>query len=243
MIKRKAWPGVMLILLLGGFLPLDQAGADPGVEGAAAIVRNFSAASAGRALADQSLLGNRVEVLHVMNTDLISGSGIETKGILTVNQASGDVNNQANVYALALVDGESVFLRMSIARSVRLTGNTLITGGGLQENRIESSFGDSVGILGVNQSAGNLNQQANMMVLGGGLSKSPKLAAVGDSDLEAVSAYNTLIPFGPETVHSDVITGSFDGFQGIAQVSQTSGDLNIVGNFLGVSYQAMGVVP
>ncbi len=234
---------VLFLLLAGSPAQGQEAAGDPGVAGAVAIVRNFTGASASSATVAQSLLNNRVDVRNVMNTDLISGSVFGNTGILTVNQASGDVNNQANVYAIALVEADSLLQKVSIARSARLTGNTLTTGGGSQENRIENSFGGSNGIIGVNQSAGNLNQQANVMVVGIGLVHDTDLMAVGDTDLGAVSADNNLIKDGPETAHSDVITGSFTGFRGVAQVSQTSGDLNSVGNVLGISYQVLGATP
>jgi hypothetical protein len=55
-----------------------------------------------------------------------------------------------------------------------------------------------------------------------------------------VNANNTLTqgPAGPRT---DVLSGSFADFRGIAQVSQSAGDLNAVSNFLGLSLTVMDV--
>ncbi len=63
---------------------------------------------------------------------------------------------------------------------------------------------------------------------------------LGDSELGAIGGPddNTLVE-DLENPRSDTLVNSFGGFTGLAQVNQSSGDLNRIGNVLGVS---VGVV-
>jgi hypothetical protein len=100
------------------------------------------------------------------------------------------------------------------------------------------SFEGTVGIVGVNQAEGNLNQQAN--VLGVGLALSPEVVVLGDATLAEVHTDNTLTP-GPAGPRADIISTSFADFRGIAQIAQSSGDLNAIGNFLALSFSVVNV--
>jgi hypothetical protein len=163
---------------------------------------------------------------------------VDGRGILSINQASGNLNNQANVRVLAFTDGEGVLYDLSLATSARSIKNTVISYGGEYENRISNSFGGAVGIVGVNQSAGSLNQQVNVVVLGIGVALGPEVVALGDADLGGTIADNSVSSGGNR---SDIITDSFTGFRGIAQVNQSSGDLNIVTNSVGFSFTRINV--
>jgi len=60
----------------------------------------------------------------------------------------------------------------------------------------------------------------------------------GDADLGGTIADNSVSSGGNR---SDIITDSFTGFRGIAQVNQSSGDLNIVTNSVGFSFTRINV--
>lgn len=212
-----------------------------GIEEVVAASGQDTAFAEGLAIVTQVTVGSRVTGKDVFSRTSVIDAFHGNQGIIMLNQESGNLNSQANVRALALADGGGMFQDLGAWRSAVLIGNTVTTNGGQRENRIESSFGGTAGLVGVNQSAGNLNQQANILVMGIGLGRDASLLSVGDSDLQAVSADNTLVKNGPEASHTDSITGSFAGFRGIAQISQTSGDLNNVGNFLGISLQVLDV--
>jgi hypothetical protein len=205
-----------------------------GIEGVDAI---SSALGAG-AVVNQTLVGNRIEERDVISTSVMHDSFVDGRGILSVNEASGHINNQANVRVLVIGDGEGLVYDYSLAVSARSIKNTVISTGGEYENRITNSFGGGVGIVGVNQSAGSLNQQVNVLVLGIGVALGPEVVALGDADLGGTIAENSVSSGGHR---SDIITDSFAGFRGIAQVNQSSGDLNIVGNAVGFSFTRTNV--
>ncbi|HET7853560.1 MAG TPA: hypothetical protein VFM04_03790, partial [Candidatus Methylomirabilis sp.] len=61
----------------------------------------------------------------------------------------------------------------------------------------------------------------------------PEVVALGDAALGETIADNSA---SGSSNRADIITDSFAGFRGIAQVNQSSGDLNILGNTVGVSF-------
>jgi len=191
-------------------------------------------------VANQGLVGNRVEERDATHRSVMDSSFQRNAGIVSVNQESGNVNSQANVRVLVFAEGGSMFHQLSLDAAAVRTDNSLISTGGDRETRLTNSFGGTVGIIGVNQSSGNLNQQANFLVLGIGVTLGPETIALSDATLGAVSAGNTLTQ-GPTGTRSDIILDSFAGFRGIGQVNQSSGDLNVVRNSLGLSLSIVDI--
>jgi hypothetical protein len=205
------------------------------IEGVNAVAGASLGAVEGAAILDQALIGNRIEEWNVTRRVLMQDSFQENHGIVNVNQEAGNLNNQANVRVLAVGRADSVVQGLDLAGSARSLDNTVISSGGERENRISNSFGRTVGIVGANQSAGNLNQQSNVLVLGIGAALGPEVVALGDASLGEISARNTVKQEGPTGPRAEILTDSFAGFRGIAQVNQSAGDLNVMGNFVGFS--------
>ncbi len=224
---------VFLLILCGSVAYAADAGeitlTVSGIEGVEAI----SSAVSGDALVNQTLIGNYLEERDVISTSIMQDTFRDGRGILSINQASGNLNNQANVRVLAFTDGEGLLYDLSLATSARSIKNTVIVHGGEREDRISNSFGGAVGIVGVNQSAGSVNQQMNVVVLWIGVALGPEVVALGDAALGETIADNSA---SGSSNRADIITDSFTGFRGIAQVNQSSGDLNILGNTVGVSF-------
>ncbi len=207
-----------------------------GIEDVEAIASADPGAVMAEATVSQALIGNRVEEENISRHTLISDSLNDNRGILSVNQEAGNLNNQANVRALVIGETGPQFQYLDAWRSAFRVDNTLISVGGERENRIEGSLGNTQGIVGINQSSGNMNQQANVLALAFGNVTGPEFSALADSELGEVSADNTLIQ-GASGSRKDVITDSFTDFRGgVVQVSQSSGDLNVVGNSAVVSF-------
>jgi hypothetical protein len=209
------------------------------IVGVKAVINAHGGAIRGAALFDQGVIDNWVEEQAVTRHVLIQDAFQNNQGIVSVNQEAGNLNNQANIRVLALGLAGSALQGVDLAGSARRIDNTVISSGGERENRIVGSFGGTVGVVGANQSAGNLNQQANVLVLAVGVTPEPGLVALGDATLGEVSAHNTLVRKGETGPRADIITDSFGGFRGIAQVNQSSGDLNITGNFFGLSLSVL----
>ena len=210
---------------------LVSQGGTSGVDAVQAVVEATRVTS-GQAVVSQIQIGNVLQEGPVASLAVVRDSFQNNRGIIGANQNSGSLNNQANVQVIAHVsDGPTIRLGEATVEQ-RLIDNTIITSGAARQDLIESSFGGTVGIVGINQSAGNLNNQANVVVLTLGTGRG--VVALEDSTLGKVNTGNKLIP-GPTGPRSDVIVGSFAGFRGLAQVSQSAGDLNQISNTMNVS--------
>jgi hypothetical protein len=188
--------------------------------------------TSGQALVTQVQISNVMQEGLAASLAVVRDSFQNNRGIIGANQNTGNLNNQANVQVIAHVsDGPTIRLGEATVEQ-RLSDNTIVTSGAARHDLIESSFGGTVGIVGINQSAGNLNNQANVVVLT--IGKGAGVVALEDSTLGKVNTGNKLIP-GPAGPRSDVIIGSFAGFRGLAQVSQSAGDLNQISNTMNVS--------
>ncbi|QEX21994.1 hypothetical protein FRZ61_19230 [Hypericibacter adhaerens] len=121
---------------------------------------------------------NIVDTINLLFRDaIISGSINSNTGVVQVNQSVGNMNNQANQFVLAvslLGDSQQGGVALSEADLGQVTtGNyaqesdnvptsddtTLV---GINKNTtIENSISFNTGVIGVNQSAGNMSNQAN----------------------------------------------------------------------------------
>jgi hypothetical protein len=176
--------------------------------------------------------GNSLLEVDTVSTDTIVGSGNGGTGIINVNQASGSMNDQANLRAIALsLDSPDATgtTAISLGGGAVLGDNQIDSTRALRSDVIDSSFQNSVGIIGVNQSSGNMNTQRNVLALalGGGA------ATLTEGELADLRAPNSLTQEGGSRI--DTITNSFSNTQGIVQVTQSAGDLNVLGNNLAIS--------
>lgn len=171
----------------------------------------------------------------------ITGSFNDNRGVFGVNQSAGNSNSQANVRVLALADRNARTLQATdIDTAMVLEGNTLVARGPRRAS-ISDSFNDSVGILGVNQASGSLNQQVNVLALAFGRSAGHDASILNNALLSRVdgSKTNELTDDGPIERQAS-LSSSFGDFKGIVQGSQVAGDLNQVGNLLAVNVRTVG---
>lgn len=179
--------------------------------------------------------GNNLEELDRHSRSEISGSGSGSSGILSMNQSSGDLNNQSNLRVLGVVTEPNAMSDVQLSATVYMEGNNIRSVGGSRADLIENSFQNSAGVIGIHQSAGNLNVQRNtlVMVIGGE-------ASLSEMELGDVTASNSA---SYENVggRSDIIRDSFANTSGIVQVTQSAGDLNVLGNNLALSFREVTV--
>jgi hypothetical protein len=195
-----------------------------------------SAATAGT-IVTATISGNSVEESGASHRVSIESSFRGNTGIISANQAAGTLNQQANVQVIAIGPrGETSLVTASSSGAADVIGNTMVTKDGERQTLIMNSFGGSTGLTAINQSAGHLNQQSNVATIAVGIGLGGEALALSDSDLESLSSDNTADISGVHN-RSDVITGSFGGYKGVAQVTQSSGDGNIVRNNLTISVQ------
>ena len=158
--------------------------------------------------------------------------GGQTDGVTTLNAASGNNNQQANVGLLSA--GGTAWSNGSIRQ---VQGNATSANSG--DDRIAigaDAFVNSTGWLAVNGVAGNDNQQANVAAIAIGIEAS----AAADSLLSQSRASTE--PTGgaaaPTTTSERAAAigdGAFEGSRGLVQVSLIGGDRNSSANSFAVS--------
>lgn len=220
-------------------------GAFYGAEDAEVVTESFVLQAEGWGVTEasatlhQSAVGNVISQEFANNQTSIEGSFLNGAGIFGVNQSAGDANNQANVHAIAV--GNAGLAAINIDLKFEIRDNDATISNSVMQNRIVDSFNDMVGIVGVNQVAGNFNLQANVVVMAlGAFQPADFGVAMTDVTLGAVTGGNSADVDEATTLASgNEMTGSFDNFTGIAQVNQTAGNGNISAKIVGITYNVV----
>lgn len=124
-------------------------------------------------LFDEGRAGNHVKTINVLfrNAEIID-SGNANSGVLYVNQSAGNINNQGNALSVAVSLVPGVALADAVLGQASV-GNTVLeidesdNGPGFVNkfSNTLSSFNGNSGIVGVNQTSGNMANQANVASL------------------------------------------------------------------------------
>jgi hypothetical protein len=189
---------------------------------------------------------------------LIEDSISRNTGVVGVNQDVGNMVNQANAVSLAeTVSTSSItesqahaeqdnfdnsvteFERLTFLDGTPVTPDDLPDPPGVLDPAlldpdktayIINSVNNNAGIVGVNQNAGNNNNQANGVALAVGFGSHVALA---EADLGQYNACNKVESF--ETFRPDLIQNSINDNSGVVQVNQTSGNNNNQGSMISFS--------
>lgn len=163
------------------------------------------------------------------------GSVNDNTGIVGVNQDVGNMVNQANSVAFALTDSLASFTDAEAwaeqINSYNYSRQEEIleeNGDGFDADRtaaIEDSVNGNSGVVGVNQNAGNNNNQANGVAMAVGEGSHVALA---EAALGQVNSWNQVVSI--ETVKTDLISNSVNQNTGIVGVNQTVGNNNNQGS-------------
>lgn len=139
------------------------------------------------AQAEQINFANDVDTINILfRNAIIDTSGNDNTGVLYVNQAAGNINNQTNALSVAVSLVPGIALADSYLGQYN-TGNTVdevndATDGPGFVNKLAAiggtgdgvgSFNRNMGILGVNQTAGNMANQANVVSLATAIAVGP----------------------------------------------------------------------
>ncbi len=154
-------------------------------------------------------------------------------GITSVNQSSGNLNNQGTAISLAFVDAShryehygrrrhddgSALAAAQVSAQQIMTGNYQDSSFIGRKAVITGSIKGNTGITAVNQSVGNINNQSNAISIA--LSRKDGVA-LSDVALGQVNACNTSHEYYDQKTAS--ITGSVNANVGITAVNQTAGN-------------------
>jgi hypothetical protein len=175
---------------------------------------------------------------------VITDSVNANNGIVGVNQNVGNMGNQANVVSMAqtpssssVAEAKAEAVQVNAISHVRHWENRPEDAGGLgaasyagQSARISDSANDNLGIVGINQSVGNMNNQLNAVsmatILGSG-------SLLSNAALGQVIAGNGVWEGG--TTGLNLISNSINNNKGIIGVNQSSGHLNNQANVVSVA--------
>ena len=162
-------------------------------------------------------------------------------GIINTNQATGNMNNQGNLVSVA-VDAEepndngpdpngSGFSNAQASVQQKNTSNIIDTINIIfRDALIRDSINDNEGIVGANQSSGNINNQLNATAISAGLNGA---VALSEADLGQTTTDNTVTE--NNVVKISLISGSVLNNRGVVFVNQTSGILGNQSNVLSLA--------
>jgi len=176
---------------------------------------------------------------NVYRKATIGGSINSNTGIVNVNQETGNSINQANLVEAAVAwtgaEGVTGFANSQASMEQINTANYVeayedYLAGPQKADLIGGSINDNTGVVNVNQSVGNMNNQANQIVIA---VASEALVALAEADLGQTNARNEVIETG--TVRLDSIQDSINGNCGIVNVNQSAGNMNNQANVISIS--------
>lgn len=147
-----------------------------------------------------------------------------SRGLVSVNQAAGDGNQQANGSALAVSPGG----RAIASQRTEMRSDAIGAAGSANAAIGDSAFRGLHGALGINQAAGSANQQANTRAFAVGRATEIDDAVLMQQTAGAQSSAST-------QSHSDsrlttVAPGAFEGASGLVQMNQAAGNNNASAN-------------
>jgi hypothetical protein len=123
------------------------------------------------AAATQSQSRNNIDTVNLIYRDAVITNSLNSNtGLVYANQSSGNMNNQLNTLSLAfslassgVALSEAALGQFNTNGRVGESTSTNSTVGINKLSRIANSLNDNVGIFGVNQSSGNMANQANIV--------------------------------------------------------------------------------
>ncbi len=171
------------------------------------------------------------------DTDLVRLSEIQDSinvntGVVGVNQDTGTGNNQGNTTAVALTD-KVAFANAQASASQETTDNRLNISSSEVDSLLEDSIRSNFGVVGVSQSAGNMNNQGNAVAVAAALGDEGILVALAEADLGQVTSNNIVVEVS--TLKTDTILNSINGNHGIVGFNQSSGNMNNQANVVSIA--------
>ena len=204
-------------------------------------------AAEAQAIANVTNSGNRVTTggseatqdveAHATIDSTVAGN----KGILGFNQDAGNSVNQGYNVAVSLsnvksvTDAQSWVDQRNQENTVRATSHDYLDGQASKTATMKNTIGaDSAsahqGLIGVNQNAGNMNNQTSSVALALGVGAQ---VALSESALGQVNMGNKVYEVG--TMKTDLIENAMNYNLGTVQVNQSAGNMNNQGSSIAIS--------
>jgi len=149
-----------------------------------------------------------------------------SRGVVSVNQAAGDGNQQANSTALA-VSAEG---RATASQRTEMRSDAIGAVGAANAAIGDSAFRGLHGALGINQAAGSANQQANTRAFALGRATEIDDAVLMQQTAGAQSSASAATQSHSDSRLTTVSPGAFEGASGLVQMNQAAGNNNASAN-------------
>lgn len=182
------------------------------------------------ALCSQLLLAEPV----MQATASLNRSGQSYQGVLMINQAAGDAQQQVNARAIAIGSGANAHATAT-TNVKQNTDHLPINPAGMVASASigGSSFANSNGVVGINQGAGSGNQQINALRITSGLAQGLDDSALAQQSVRPSSISGATEPLSAERIVS-VDDSAFSNSRGVVQLNQSAGVGNRSINSLGI---------
>ncbi|WP_298393853.1 hypothetical protein [uncultured Azonexus sp.] len=173
------------------------------------------------------------ETGSALSTAVIGHAALnQAHGVIAVNQAAGDDNQQANLRAFA-GNSDSASIDASVLLDQSAT-NAPVRADGVMQAHVAAAFQSMRGVLSINQVAGAGNRQGNLVSIGRGHG--------GEVLSDRVLSENVAVSPSPAAVEASttkvrqvsIDDNAFVGARGIVQLNQTAGVGNQSANLLGI---------
>jgi len=224
---------------------------------------NATKAAESDALVNQTNAANRSCTNCDEKRDTITGSGNANSGVLSINQAAGNMNNQGNAVSIAVdvvvtptpgqvvqppdpessgfAEAQAAVDQRNGATDELVAANTVDTVNLLfRSGAIVDSLNDNTGIVHANQAPGNMNNQTNALSVAVSLDAGVALSEadlgqinIGNVVRESDATAGAMLRVGINK-RAD-ITGSINGNTGIVGVNQAVGNMANQANVVSVA--------
>jgi hypothetical protein len=181
-------------------------------------------------LCSQLLLAETV----MQATANLNQSGQNHQGVLMINQAAGDDQQQVNARAIAVGSGANA-PAMATTSVRQSASNFPVNPAGIDASASigGSSFANSQGVVGINQGAGSGNQQINALRIVSGLPQGIDDSVLAQQSVRPSSISGAAEPQSGERIVS-VDDSAFGNSRGVVQLNQSAGVGNRSINSLGI---------
>ncbi len=199
------------------------------------------------AIANQDNFENEACTNCDEKSDTVVDSFNLNDGVVDGNQAAGNMNNQGNAVSVAIdselsrFEGEGFAESQAHAEQVNEANFVDTINLLFRDAVITDSFSGNTGVLGFNQSPGNMNNQVNLVSLAVALTDSG--VALSEADLGQFNLFNFVeesdsigAPGGIGINKSASIFESLNNNTGIAGLNQSAGNMANQANVVSMSF-------
>lgn len=222
---------------------------DEDLTGAAEAMAVVNVTNAANSVDDARVDSDPLDPFGLQLHAIINDSIKNNKGVVQFNQDVGNMANQGNILALASVgtpdegalgaftDSQAAVDQLNLNNYVRWVedigddpDNPDYSNTPHKSAVIRGSILNNSGVIGVNQNAGNMNNQTNAVALAIGFDAK---FALSEAMLGQENTGNVIDEI--ETVRVDRIVDSVSGNSGVVSVNQSSGNMNNQGSVVAFS--------